>query len=85
LFSRRESQKLNNEQYKLILLRLEINRFENESSTVSALKKLHQLDILGSKLVVVYAKKKSDDWTEVPGDEESGKNRCTISGVKKIF
>jgi hypothetical protein len=61
-----------------MFLCLELNRFENESSTASALKKLHQLDILGSKLVVVYAKKKSDDWTEVPGEEESGKNRCKI-------
>lgn len=59
-----------------IFVFLDINRFENESSAASALKKLHQLDVLGSKLVVVYAQKKSNDWTDVPGDDDTVKNRC---------
>jgi hypothetical protein len=43
-----------------------IHRFDSDDSAYTALKRLHQLEVLSSRLNVVFAKKKPNEWSEVP-------------------
>ncbi|CAB3375791.1 Hypothetical predicted protein [Cloeon dipterum] len=59
--------------------------FDDENGASTALKRLHQLEILGKRLITVYSKRKIENWTAVNVLQSQKPDEDTSAGSQKCY